>query len=61
MLDLLAAVGLVLVIEGALYAAFPSGMQRMMRIALEFPPETLRIVGLASTAAGILVVWLVRG
>ena len=61
MLDLLTAVGLVLVIEGALYAGFPSGMQRMMRIALEFPPETLRIVGLASAAAGILAVWLVRG
>ena len=36
--DLITALGLVLVIEGALYALFPDGMQRMMKQVLEMPP-----------------------
>ena len=49
MQDLLTALALVLVIEGVLYAAFPSGMRR----ALES--------GLVAAAIGVAAVWLVRG
>ncbi|KKL55422.1 hypothetical protein LCGC14_2255610, partial [marine sediment metagenome] len=45
--DLLTALALVLVIEGALYALFPAGMLRMMETARELPPSALR--------AGVLV------
>lgn len=61
MQDLVVALGLVLVIEGAAYALFPEGMRTMMRRALEMPPQTLRFGGLAAAVIGVAVVWLVRG
>ena len=59
--DFLTAVGLLFVIEGMIYAAFPEGMQRMMRQALESTPSVLRIGGVVAMLFGFLVVWLVRG
>lgn len=59
--DFLAAIGLVLVLEGVLYALFPEGMQRMMASALEMSPTMLRTGGLVAAVAGFVVVWLVRG
>lgn len=59
--DLYAAVALVLVIEGALYAAFPAGMKRMMAQAMEMPDHVLRLAGLGAAAVGVLAVWLIRG
>jgi len=57
--DLLAAMGLVLVIEGALYALFPQAMINTMRRLPEIPPATLRMMGLASVALGwLLVKWI---
>ena len=58
--DFVTAIGLVLVIEGALYALFPEGMQRMMAQALEMQPAFLRKTGLAVAIAGFFVVWLMR-
>ena len=60
MSDLLAAVGLVLVIEGLLYAAFPNAARRMMEMAREMPDSTLRTGGLGALTVGVLIVWLVR-
>ncbi len=60
MADLWAALGLVLVIEGALYALFPERMIAMMRQIQQVPPQALRLAGLLSVGAGWLVVWLVR-
>jgi uncharacterized protein YjeT (DUF2065 family) len=59
--DFLAALGLVLVLEGVLYALFPEGMQRMMAAALTISPAMLRGGGLVAAAAGFGIVWLVRG
>lgn len=59
--DFVTAIGLVLVIEGALYALFPEGMQRMMAQALEMSLSFLRKSGLAVAVAGFCVVWLMRG
>ncbi|NRG17875.1 DUF2065 domain-containing protein [Rhizobiales bacterium] len=61
MSDLLSAVGLVLALEGALYAAAPGAMKNFMRQALEMPDQLLRTAGIAALAAGVFVVWLVRG
>lgn len=58
--DLVTAIGLVLVIEGALYALFPERMQRMMAQALEMSPAFLRKSGLAVAIAGFFIVWLMR-
>lgn len=61
MTDFLVALGLVLVIEGALYALFPEAMKRFVSKALEMPPSTMRAAGLFSAILGLVVVWLVRG
>lgn len=59
--DFVTAVGLVLVLEGALYALFPVGMQRMMEQALAMSPSFLRKTGLVVAVTGFFVVWLMRG
>ncbi len=61
MSDLITALGLAIAIEGGLYALFPDGMKKMMMHALAQPPNYLRIAGLAAAAAGVAIVWLVRG
>ncbi len=61
MSDFFAAVGLVFVIEGLLFAAFPGPAKQAMASAMETPDTALRIVGIASAVLGVLVVWLVRG
>jgi uncharacterized protein YjeT (DUF2065 family) len=57
---LLAALGLYLVIEGAVLALFPDGVRRMMALAQRLPPSTFRAVGLVAAATGFVIVWLVR-
>jgi uncharacterized protein YjeT (DUF2065 family) len=61
MTDLLAAGGLVLVIEGLLWAAAPQLGLRLLITAAQTPEATLRMMGTAAVAAGIIIVWLVRG
>lgn len=58
--ELLTALALVLVIEGALYALFPEHMQRAMAMVMELPPSSLRLAGLAGTVTGVALVWLIR-
>jgi uncharacterized protein YjeT (DUF2065 family) len=60
MSDLIVAIGLVLALEGALYALFPDFMKRVAAQALEMAPESLRTAGLVSVGLGVLIVWLVR-
>lgn len=57
---ILSAIGLIFVIEGALYALFPAFMRRTMARALDQPIGRLRAVGLAAALFGLLVVWLVH-
>ena len=61
MTDLVAALGLVLVIEGLLWAAFPSLATRILKSVVETPEPALRLSGVAAIALGVLIVWLVRG
>lgn len=61
MTDLLTALGLVMVIEGALYALFPGFMRRAAKAALEMPESQMRLAALGTAGAGLVVVWLVRG
>lgn len=59
--DALLAVGLVLALEGALYALFPQAMRRALAMAVALPPDQLRIAGLAAALLGVGLVWLIRG
>lgn len=60
MSDFLAALGLVLVLEGALYALAPEGMKRLMVASQALPSGTLRACGLGAAVLGVMIVWLVR-
>jgi uncharacterized protein YjeT (DUF2065 family) len=55
------AIGLVLVIEGLLFAAFPRAAKRLAASALASPEMTLRIAGIVSAVLGSVLIWLVRG
>ena len=59
--DFLAAIGLVLVIEGLVYGGFPQLAKRLGVEVQAMPENLLRMGGLASIALGVFVVWLVRG
>lgn len=59
--DLIVAVGLVLVIEGLLWALAPEAALRMLETARETPRERLKVAGWTAVAAGAAIVWLIRG
>ena len=61
MADFVAALGLVLVIEGVAFAAFPAATRRAMALMMETPDGSLRMAGVAAAVVGVLVVWFVRG
>ena len=58
--DLLSAVALLMVIEGLLPFANPRGSRRTMAMLAQMPEEKLRIVGLVSIIAGLVLLWIVR-
>jgi len=57
----LTAVGLAVAIEGVAYALFPGAMKKAMVQVLAQPESVLRTAGLIAAAAGVGIVWLVRG
>lgn len=61
MTDFLAALGLVLVVEGLVYGGFPGLAKKLATEVLSTSENTLRIAGLVAIAAGVLVVWIARG
>ena len=60
MLDFLAALGLVFMIEGLVVAAFPGAAKRSMAAVMGTPDLTLRMIGIGSAVFGLILVWLVR-
>ncbi len=54
------ALGLVLVIEGLLYAFVPGHLKKMMAMMQNIPRMRLRTGGLVAMAAGVALVWLAR-
>ena len=61
MSDFIVAIGLVLAIEGLVFAAFPGAAKRLAANALETPDGALRVAGVVSAALGVVLVWLIRG
>jgi uncharacterized protein YjeT (DUF2065 family) len=59
--DFAVALGLVLVIEGLLWALLPHFGQKLLEAATQTPESALRLVGALSVAFGVLIVWIVRG
>lgn len=57
---LLLGLGMVLVIEGLVFALAPSRMDELLRLMAQIPLETRRMIGLAAVAFGaVLVSWAV--
>ncbi len=61
MTDFLSALGLVLMLEGLAYAAFGPFMKKNIATLLSLPTSTLRAAGLGCAAAGLVLLWAVRG
>lgn len=61
MSDLFAALGLMLAIEGILFASMPGSARRAAEALAATPEQTLRWIGVASALIGVGIVWIVRG
>jgi len=58
--DLLVAVALMLVIEGIYPFINPTGLRRMLTMALEMDDATLRVGGLFSMIVGLIILYVVN-
>ena len=56
----LCLIGLVLVIEGLPYFAFPDRMKRWMKKVREIPNPQLRAMGFVAMCIGLVMVYLFR-
>ncbi len=61
MSDFLAALGLMLVIEGLLYLAFAHRIKDWLAALTALPGSTVRAVALGSAVVGLALLWFVRG
>jgi uncharacterized protein YjeT (DUF2065 family) len=61
MSDFIVAIGLVFVIEGLVFCAFPSTAKRAMESVLQTPDGNLRTVGIVSAVIGVVLIWAIRG
>ncbi len=59
--ELITALGLVFVIEGLIWAAFPGAFQKLAALTSDMSEDQLRTVGALAIAFGVFIVWLVRG
>jgi uncharacterized protein len=53
-------IGLLMVIEGLPYFAFPEKMQALMRQIEKMNPDYLRLVGLVSTLVGLVICYIAQ-
>lgn len=60
MSELVTAIGLVLIIEGLVYAVLPGRFKEVMARLDQVPDETLRMGGVVAVALGVAIVWLAR-
>ncbi len=61
MTHLLLALGLVLVVEGLVFALAPSRLEDLIKALADIPHETRRMMGLGCVALGVVLVWLAKG
>ena len=53
------ALGLVVMIEGLLYAAFPDKVKVFADFLLKLPTDKIRRYGLMGVGAGLIFVWII--
>jgi uncharacterized protein YjeT (DUF2065 family) len=60
MSEIVTAVGLVLVIEGLIYALAPRHLKAMMALVDRVPEDALRTGGIIAIGVGVGLIWLAR-
>ena len=55
----LGSIGLLLIIEGLLYAVFPNRMKSLINKMIEMSNDTLKWGGIASALLGLMIMWTV--
>jgi len=60
MTDFLTGLGLVAVIEGLVLALAPLRFEDLLAALARMPVQTRRVLGLASVAAGVGLIWVAR-
>lgn len=61
MMELFTAIGLMFLMEGIMYAAFPRGMRDMVMKISELNDSQLRYLGLGFAVFGLLIIAVLRG
>ena len=56
----LLALGLVLCLEGLVFALAPSRVEDALEALRRLPPETRRLLGLVALALGVALIWIAR-
>ena len=57
---LLLALGLVLIVEGLVYALAPSLLEQILAALAQLPIDQRRLLGLAALAIGLVMVWTAK-
>ncbi len=60
MSTIILAVGLVLCVEGLVFALAPSRLEEVLEFLRKMAPERRRMIGLAALAAGVVLIWLAK-
>ena len=60
MATVLLAIGLVLVVEGLVFALAPSRLEDLVELIAKMPVQTRRFLGLAALALGVLLIWVAQ-
>ena len=58
--EFIIAIGLVLFIEGLLCALFPSKIKTMSKLIETMPKKSLRIIGMAFSIVGFIIIWYIK-
>jgi uncharacterized protein YjeT (DUF2065 family) len=61
MSDFIVALGIVFVLEGLMFSAFPATAKRAMESVQQTPDGALRTVGIVSAVLGLILIWAIRG
>ena len=54
------AIGLVLCVEGLVFALAPLRMEQILEALRQISPEARRMIGLAALGLGVALVWLAK-
>jgi uncharacterized protein YjeT (DUF2065 family) len=54
------ALGLVLIVEGLVYALAPQIVEQLLEALGQMPEDTRRLLGLVALAVGVLLVWIAK-